>query len=860
MKFGKELKSQMVPEWQEAYMNYDSLKSVLKDIHVFKHRKNSSSSVIPSMDRQMSRYRAFSGLLHRNPSVSTSSTAVLGVEPSQLHHRHHNYHHGHESEDDEEQQVILVKNPTNLREGTRDEGQYQTKFLMTAEAGGEYELVFFRRLDDEFNKVNKFYKDKVDEVMKEADSLNKQMDALIAFRVKVDNPEGLLVDDESWSIEMDQFSSEVAASAPMAVTTPNGTTRKHNKSSSRKLHKNPAIEQIDEGSREGSLSDKYASSDAGGAGSTSPSTSTNTVQNGVTNSPEHQPLNQNAKKKPSRPAPLHILNRVQINNTLETPRSTIKGLMNNVNSNTNSVNNRLSNDGSNFKKENLKKIEGQLRRAFIEFYQKLRLLKSYNFLNLLAFSKIMKKYDKVASRSASKSYLNMVDRSYLGSYDGVTRLMDRVEATFIKHFANSNRSKGIRILRPEAKKERHTISFFLGVFSGCTVALIVALILIIRARNIIGKEGSTQYMENMFPLYSLFGFIVLHMLMYGVNIYYWKRYKVNYPFIFGFKQGTELGYREVFLLGAAVATLALASVLANLDMEMDVKTKDYKAFTEILPLGLVTLVLLITICPFNIIYRSSRYFLLRCFFHCLLAPLYKVTLPDFFLADQLTSQVQAIRSLEFYICYYGWGDFKRRNNTCKDNDIYNIFYFILALAPYWSRLLQCLRRLYDEHDAMQGYNAFKYFSTMVAVIMRTAYTRRPLTRWLVLAWISSVVATTVSTYWDIVIDWGLLQRNSRNRWLREKLLVSRKNVYVGAMVLNVLLRFAWLQTMLNFHVSFLHKEALTTIVASLEIIRRGMWNFFRLENEHLNNVGKFRAFKTVPLPFNYDEDDEDKDD
>ncbi|KAA3467286.1 phosphate transporter PHO1-like protein 7-like [Gossypium australe] len=32
----------------------------------------------------------------------------------------------------------------------------------------------------------------------------------------------------------------------------------------------------------------------------------------------------------------------------------------------------------------------------------------------------------------------------------------------------------------------------------------------------------------------------------------------------------------------------------------------------------------------------------------------------------------------------------------------------------------------------------------------------------------------------------------------------------------------------------------------------------RLENEHLNNVGKFRAFKSVPLLFNY-EDDEDRD-
>lgn len=52
---------------------------------------------------------------------------------------------------------------------------------------------------------------------------------------------------------------------------------------------------------------------------------------------------------------------------------------------------------------------------------------------------------------------------------------------------------------------------------------------------------------------------------------------------------------------------------------------------------------------------------------------------------------------------------------------------------------------------------------------------------------------------------------------------------------------------------FMHRTALVAVVACLEIIRRGIWNFFRLENEHLNNVGKYRAFKSVPLPFNYDD-------
>ena len=66
-----------------------------------------------------------------------------------------------------------------------------------------------------------------------------------------------------------------------------------------------------------------------------------------------------------RPAPLEVLNKVHLNNTLETPRSTIKGLMN-----------YPTHIELNFSRKNLKKVEEQLQRAFVEFYRKLRLLKS----------------------------------------------------------------------------------------------------------------------------------------------------------------------------------------------------------------------------------------------------------------------------------------------------------------------------------------------------------------------------------------------------------------------------------------------------------------------------------------------------
>ncbi|XP_021299711.1 phosphate transporter PHO1 homolog 3 [Herrania umbratica] len=796
MKFGKEFASQMVPEWQEAYMDYDFLKSLLKEVQRFKQRTKPPATP-GGLKRKLTLYRAFSGLTqrHHNPTSPTSP--------------------------DIESQPILVNSVS--RNGSQS---YETTFLMSSDEGGEYELVYFRRLDDEFNKVDKFYRAKVQEVMKEADILSKQMDALIAFRIKVENPPGINFDR---SVEMTRLASDIAAStAALSAATPSGA---------RASKRAPHLEAIEE-STHGQAADDDDDDDDD--------------DDKHDEKERNTPIQEAKAPKPKnikgiRPAPLEVLDRVKMNNTLETPRSTIKGVL------------RVPNHTDlSFSRENLRKVEEQLKRAFVEFYQKLRLLKSYSFLNTLAFSKIMKKYDKITSRSASRSYMKMVDNSYLGSSDEVTKLMERVETTFIKHFSNANRAKGMTILRPKAKRERHRITFSTGFFAGCVASLLLALILVIRARKIMDSRGRTKYMGTMFPLYSLFGFIVLHMVMYAINIFYWRKYRVNYSFIFGFKQGTELGYREVLLLSFGLGTLALASVLSNLDMEMDPKTKEYKAFTELLPLNLVLALLIILFLPFNILYRSSRFFLLTCLFHCICAPLYKVTLPDFFLADQLTSQVQAFRSFEFYICYYGWGDFKKRENTCKESEVFNTFYFIVAVLPYLSRLLQCLRRLFEEKDALQGYNGLKYFLTIVAVCLRTAYSINKGIGWRIIGWVVSAIAAIFCTYWDLVYDWGLLNRHSKNRWLRDKLLVPHKKVYFGAMGLNVLLRFAWLQTVLNFK-SSLHPETLTTIVASLEIIRRGVWNFFRLENEHLNNVGKYRAFKSVPLPFNYDEDD-DKDD
>ena len=51
-----------------------------------------------------------------------------------------------------------------------------------------------------------------------------------------------------------------------------------------------------------------------------------------------------------------------------------------------------------------------------------------------------------------------------------------------------------------------------------------------------------------------------------------------------------------------------------------------------------------------------------------------------------------------------------------------------------------------------------------------------------------------------------------------------------------------------------HQDMWVFLFGALEVLRRVMWNFFRLENEQLHNIGGFRAVQEVPLPFHHDKD------
>eukprot|EP00253_Pinus_taeda_P032366 PITA_32366 len=507
-------------------------------------------------------------------------------------------------------------------------------------------------------------------------------------------------------------------------------------------------------------------------------------------------------------------------------------------------------------RSNVGHAQKMLRTAFVEHYKGLTLLQNYSSLNTLAFAKILKKYDKVTGKAVLDTYLRAVETSYFSSSHKVVSLVEKVEALFTKHFSKNDRREAMVCLRPSPRPDSKKKTFCLGIFTGCSWSLFFTLVLVLSTHSQIADYlESSSFRISVYPVFSTFALLLFHTYMYGLNLYLWERKRINYAFIFEFAPGTELRCLEVLLLSTGLTTIFTACVLSHLVLITSRSSALVKE-GQIIPITSFLVFLLFTVLPFNICYKSTRYYFLRCVWRTICSSLYKVKFADFFLADQFTSQITALRNLENISCYYAsryYNGGAASSDICSQNQAIQHFELFVAILPYWWRLLQCLRRWRDDRkDQSQIANGGKYISALIAVLVRLTYETNQTKLCLALYIVSSTIATVYQFYWDVVMDWGLLQRKSVNPWLRDQLILKSRSPYFISMAADALLRLTWLYSLILHQVcgfESIDRKHLDFIFGMAEIARRGMWNFYRVENEHLNNVGKFRAVKTVPLPF-----------
>jgi len=809
VKFSKQLEAQLIPEWKGAFVNYWLLKKDVKKIKLL--RKNG-----PWMKAHDS-------------GGPGAGLAILGC--SKL-----------------ESVIDFLKEKTKawIPRASRDGDAIQVRRRISASARGdvyETELLqlfeqadaakaFFARLDAELNKVNQFYRNKEAEFLERGETLKRQMQILIDLKAIVN----------------DQGSSKKSSSSHGGSESGSDSTRYGGRSPP---------------SDEGSVTSEKEDDDVVAAVF---------EKNGVTFVDSPSRLSGTRSKPKKGNVKLYVKGKSgsagsgRIGNTLSrqmrvdipatTPSRTVSAitqmLWEDLANQSTKKDDALFQGGSGNTRINKKKMqhaEKMIRGAFVELYKGLGLLKTYSSLNMVAFGKILKKFDKVSDQQAAPVYLKAVERSYFNSSDKAIKLADDIESTFIKYFMEDDRKKAMKFLRPREKKDSHAVTFFTGIFTGCFLALFVGYAILAHLTGLYRDDDNSGYIATFYPVFSMLALLNLHILLYGCNIFMWRSTRINYSFIFEFSPKTELTYRDVFLICSSFMTVVVGGMVVHLTLRLKGFSPD-----EIDAIPALTLLVFagVLFCPIDILYRSSRFCFLKVIRNIMLAPLYKVVMTDFFMADQLTSQIPLLRHLEYIACYCLAGSFATHDySACHNNNkSYREMAYVISFLPYYWRAMQCARRWFEEGDVSHLANLGKYVSAMIAAGARLTFANQPHNKYLLaLVVITSTIATVYQLYWDFVRDWGLLNPRSKNPWLRDELIIKYKTVYFVSMAFNFFLRLAWVQTVMHLKMGNSEKRVTWFAMASLEVIRRGHWNFYRLENEHLNNVGKFRAVNTVPLPF-----------
>jgi len=102
------------------------------------------------------------------------------------------------------------------------------------------------------------------------------------------------------------------------------------------------------------------------------------------------------------------------------------------------------------------------------------------------------------------------------------------------------------------------------------------------------------------------------------------------------------------------------------------------------------------------------------------------------------------------------------------------------------------------------------------------------------------------------MDWGLFEKGSQYKYLRS-VLTFPPMVYFFALFTNILLRLTWIINAVNHIYAYsIDSRLLAFVIGLAEVMRRFQWNNIRMENEHVNNCGLFRATKEIPLPYGVD--------
>lgn len=280
---------------------------------------------------------------------------------------------------------------------------------------------------------------------------------------------------------------------------------------------------------------------------------------------------------------------------------------------------------------------------------------------------------------------------------------------------------------------------------------------------------------------------------------------------------------------------------------------------DFIPQSVFVILLLILIWPLNRASRAGRVRFLLTLKRVAIGGLAEESGPkfgDILLADALTSYARVLGDIYVSFCMFftdGWHSTNKPNRACG----HEIVVPIILAVPSAIRLRQCLteyiracrapaRRGVPNRANQHLANALKY-STAFPVIWLGAKLRNysPLdfhgyseVTIMRLLFIASFVNSGYCFWWDVVKDWDMSlfspsrSDSSHPYGVRFNRCFHSDRLYHFVIIADLALRFSWLWRIIPGFSWLPETEFGLFVLMFLEVARRWMWVFFRVEAEH----------------------------
>jgi hypothetical protein len=501
-----------------------------------------------------------------------------------------------------------------------------------------------------------------------------------------------------------------------------------------------------------------------------------------------------------------------------------------------------------------------IQRALVDQYRTAKLLHNFAIMNYTGFVKIVKKHDKSIPRKKGRYKQAIKPVNICNEGNAVEALAARMEHLYANWFCDRNVSEARAQMFPkkgdglEMDWSQLRFGYRLGMCSilGLWVCWDCVWGLLSSGKSTIG--GRTA-----FPVFRATGGLLLLQWFWGCSVWVWTRYRINYIYLFDFNPQIVESPLAIFNRAVDNTLFFLINMLLY-----------YKAGAHDVPgnfpAGVFPFFLVVYTCYQLIFPLRIRVPMWQTIWEVVTAPM---TAPSFFhgyVGDIFTSMVKVFQDMLWTICFIFSGDWMISEDTelsaahrwSRSTTYANILIPLLTLLPLWFRFNQCLRRYADTGNRFPHLaNAFKYAMSQTVTLFGAFHPlylgiKQQDTGFDVFQFFWATIFITSSLYsftWDVYMDWGL--GRPKFGFLGPSLMFPKKYGYFVIIGLDLVLRFAWVLTLVppESGASFALPQYMTAVSLMLELFRRTIWGFLRLENEHRSNASGFRRVGFVPLHF-----------